>query len=128
VRVLLNTHALLWFLEDSPHLSNAAKQLLEDAVTDAYISVASLWEIAIKIGLHKLQIGEPFDQLFPAQLQRNNIELLGVTVKHLTRLTTLPLRHRDPFDRMLIAQALEEQLVIVGADVAFDVYAVERVW
>jgi PIN domain nuclease of toxin-antitoxin system len=128
VRVLLDTHALLWFLEDNPRLSNAAKHMLEDATTDAYISVASLWEIAIKIGLHKLQIGEPFDQLFPAQLQRNNIEMLGVTVSHLTRLTTLPLHHRDPFDRMLVAQALEEQLVIVGADVAFDAYALERLW
>jgi PIN domain nuclease of toxin-antitoxin system len=128
VRVLLDTHALLWFLEDNPRLSDAAKRMLEDATTDAYISVASLWEIAIKIGLHKLQIGEPFDQLFPEQLKRNNFELLGVTVEHLTRLTTLPLHHRDPFDRMLIAQALEDQLVLVGADAAFDAYALERIW
>ena len=128
MRVLLDTHALLWFLADNPRLSVSAKRILEDATTDASISVASLWEIAIKIRLNKLQLTQPFERLFPDQLAQNDIALLGVTLGHITRLTTLPLHHRDPFDRLLIAQALEEQLVIVGADSAFDAYAVERVW
>ena len=128
MRVLLDTHALLWFLADNPRLNVSAKRVLEDATTDASISIASLWEIAIKIRLNKLQLTQPFERLFPDQLAQNDIALLGVTLGHITRLTTLPLHHRDPFDRLLIAQALEEQLVIVGADAAFDAYGVERIW
>jgi PIN domain nuclease of toxin-antitoxin system len=127
MKILLDTHAFLWFVNDDPQLSLAAKTLMESDV-DLLLSVASLWEISIKIGIGKLELPDLFDVFIPAQLQINEIEILPIELRHLAPLTSLPLHHRDPFDRLLIAQALVEELSIVSADKVFDRYEVSRAW
>jgi PIN domain nuclease of toxin-antitoxin system len=127
MKVLLDTHAFLWFVNDDPQLSLAAKTLMESEV-DLLLSVASLWEVSIKVGTGKLDLPKLFDVFIPEQLELNEIELLPIELKHLTPLTSLPLHHRDPFDRLLISQSLVEELTILSADKIFDRYAVNRSW
>ena len=90
--------------------------------------MGSLWEIAIKLRLNKLTGEMPIEVLMTQQLTRNDIDVLPITVAHLVEVSTLPLHHRDPFDRLLIAQAMVEQVPIVSADPAFDAYLVQRLW
>ena len=105
--LLLDTHSFLWFCQDDPALSPAAKTLLEDP---ANRKLVSCWEIAIKAGLGKLQLGEPSASYLPAALGRTGFELLPISVEHATGVEGLPLHHRDPFDRLLVAQAVAEGL------------------
>ena len=128
MRVLLDTHTFLWFIEDNRNLSATARRIIEDGDTQPGLSVASIWEMAIKVSIGKLELRQPFESLIPQQLAENDITLLGISVSHAIRLTTLPFHHRDPFDRLLIAQAMVEQLPILGVDAAFDAYGVERIW
>jgi len=93
-----------------------------------YLSSASHWEIAIKIALGKYALPEPFVQFMGRELVNNNITILPIEISHTAQLTTLPSHHRDPFDRLIIAQALAEELPIVSIDVQFDTYGVKRVW
>ena len=127
MKLLLDTHTFLWFLDDSPQLSQKGKALLE-ADNELLLSVASLWEIAIKLRLGKLTVAVPIEVLMTQQLTQNDIVLLPITVAPLIVVSTLPLHHRDPFDRLLVAQALVEQMPIVSADPAFDAYPVQRLW
>ena len=127
MKLLLDTHTFLWFIDDSPQLSQKGKTLLE-ADNALLLSIASLWEIAIKLSLGKLTVKMPTEMLMTQQLTRNDIDVLSITVAHLLVVSTLPLHHRDPFDRLLIAQAIVEQIPIVSADPAFDAYPVQRLW
>ena len=128
MNILLDTHAFLWFLDDSPRLSATARDLIEAPTSQPFLSVGSLWEMSIKISLGRLAIKQPFAEFISQQLALNNIALLGITLEHTAAVTTLPFHHRDPFDRLLIAQAIREEMPIVSADVAFDAYAVRRLW
>jgi PIN domain nuclease of toxin-antitoxin system len=128
VRLLLDTHTFLWFLSADPQLSATARGLIEDGGNDVYLSVGGLWEMAIKISLGKLSLGQPFETFIPDQLARTGIALLSITFEHTARVVGLPMHHRDPFDRLLIAQALVEGIPIVGMDAAFDAYGVARLW
>lgn len=128
MRLLLDTHSLIWYLSSDSRLSKTALELLADPETDAYVSAASLWEIAIKANLGKLELKMPFEELFPAQLESNDFELLPIEINHLHRLLGLPFHYRDPFDRLLISQAIEESLVILGQDQEFRSYPVAMVW
>jgi PIN domain nuclease of toxin-antitoxin system len=128
MRLLLDTHTFLWFIMGSPHLSAAARSLIEDAANEKFVSVASLWEIAIKLSIGKLTLSAPFDVLIPQQLSLNGFELLNIEIEHAAVVATLPFHHRDPFDRLLIAQAAVEKMSIVGSDTVFDVYPVSRLW
>jgi PIN domain nuclease of toxin-antitoxin system len=128
MRLLLDTHALLWFLEDSPRLNPRAKAAIEYSGNEALVSLASLWEIAIKSKLGKLELTEPFQVLFPAQLDINGFAQLPIQVAHLHELERLPEVHRDPFDRLLIAQARTENLTLVSADRHYSAYGVPLLW
>ena len=128
MRYLLDTNALLWFLADDKKLSRRSRQLIESSSNESFVSIVSLWEIAIKTGLGKLDLAEPFEQMFPEQLHLNSIEILDITVNHLIKLTTLTLHHRDPFDRLIIAQGLVEGLPIISVDTIFDAYGIDREW
>jgi PIN domain nuclease of toxin-antitoxin system len=128
VKLLLDTHTFLWFIDGSPQPSTAARTLIEEADNEVFLSVGSLWEIAIKVSLGKLSLGQPFERLMPAQLSLNSIELLNITISHTAKVITLPFHHRDPFDRLLIAQALVEDIPLVGVDTVFDAYGVRRLW
>lgn len=128
MKLLLDTHTLLWFLDDDPQLSKTAKQLIEDPSNSKHVSMAVCWEIAIKAGLKKLDLSEPASTFLPNQLAINHFGLLGIELAHVTYVEKLPLHHRDPFDRLLVAQALLDGYSIVSKDVVFDDYGVVRVW
>ncbi len=128
MRLLLDTHAFLWFIDGSPQCSANARALIEDISNERLLSLASLWEMAIKVSLGKLSLAQSFETFVPQQLNLNRIQLLNVSFHHTAIVATLPFHHRDPFDRMVAAQALAEQIPIVSADSAFDAYGVTRVW
>jgi PIN domain nuclease of toxin-antitoxin system len=128
MRVLLDTHSFLWFITADPKLSAPAHRAMRAGENELLLSVASTWEIAIKVSIGRLPIPERLDRFIPEQLRINRIELLPVTAEHTFEVARLPLHHRDPFDRMLVVQALRESLPVVSADAAFDQYAVQRVW
>jgi PIN domain nuclease of toxin-antitoxin system len=126
--LLLDTHAMLWFFWDDPHLSADAKSAIEDPNNRKLVSVASCWEVAIKVGLGKLDLGESSHTFLPREIAHNNFEVLNITLDHATAVEGLPMHHRDPFDRLLIAQSTIENLPIVSADSAFTQYGIERLW
>jgi len=126
MRYLIDTHAFLWFIANNPHLSRSARQLIE-ADNTIFLSIASLWEIAIKISVDKMQPAQSFG-LFAQQMQDNDIQLLGITPAHLAEVAIMPLHHRDPFDRLIIAQSIREAMPIIGVDAAFDAYGITRLW
>ena len=128
MKYLLDTHTLLWFLQGDKKLSDKARGLIDNSDNRKFLSIASLWEIAIKVSLGKLALNKPFEKLFPEQLHFNRIEILDITADNLIKLTALPFHHRDPFDRLIIAQALVEELPVIGADVIFDAYGINREW
>jgi PIN domain nuclease of toxin-antitoxin system len=128
VNLLLDSHAFLWFCQNDPCLSSTARAIIEDPSNRKLVSVASCWEIAIKAGLGKLTLGEPSVSYFPNALARTGFDLLPISLAHATAVETLPLHHRDPFDRLLIAQAMVDAMPIVSADAAFDPYGVTRIW
>ena len=119
MKLLLDTHTFLWFIDDSPLLSAKGKALLE-ADNDLLLSIGSLWEIAIKLCLGKLTVAMPTEVLMTQQLMSNDIAVLSITIPPLVTVSTLPLHHRDPFDRLIIAQAMVERIPIVSTDPAFD--------
>ena len=128
MNLLLDTHALIWFLEDDPKLSAAARTAIEEPANERWVSIATGWEMAIKSQIGKLDLPKPFDVLFPGALESLGFSILLIQPRHLHGYHALPLHHRDPFDRLLIAQALAGGLAIVGCDAAFDAYGVARVW
>lgn len=127
MRFLIDTHTFLWFIDGSSQLSSNAKNLLESD-NDIWISIVSLWEIAIKVNIAKLTLPNSYEEFISEQLALNDIEILPIRMSHLATYTTLPLHHRDPYDRLLIAQAISEKVSIIGADVAFDSYSITRIW
>src|SRR5579872_2747258 len=128
MRLLLDTHTLLWWLSEDPSLPASARKLIANKNNDVLVSAASAWEIATKVRLGKLPIGVDLARDFTAHLERERFETLSVSAEQGIRAGLLPGPHRDPFDRMLIAQALAENLTIVSNDVVFDGYGVKRVW
>ena len=128
MRLLLDTHTFLWFVENSPNLSTDALAHIKDASNEVYVSIASIWELAIKISTGKLQISQPLELFVPNQLSLNQMSALQITVDHTALVATLPLHYRDPFDRLLVAQALTEQMSIVSKDEALDAYGITRLW
>lgn len=127
MNILLDTHTLLWYLEDSKNLSSKAAEIIEDPSNTLRLSIASLWEISIKLGLGKLSLQNSFSELEEV-LQQLKIEVLPITFSDTECYLNLPLHHRDPFDRILVAQAINHSLVLVSRDVAFDAYDLQRLW
>lgn len=123
-RLLVDTHALLWWLTDDPALSAAARAAIADGANEPLISAASIWEIAIKQSLGRLTA--PDDLL--ETILSEGFTVLAVDAEHAWRVRQLPLHHRDPFDRLLVAQALTQQIPIVTADAQFDAYGVQVRW
>lgn len=128
MNVLLDTQAFLWIISDAPELSSKAKRLAIDGNNLLYLSLASVWELAIKVSLGKLTLAEPLESFLPAELQANNIRQLEISFRHAARVVNLPFHHRDPFDRLLISQAQAEDFPILSSDRVFDRYDVRRLW
>ena len=127
MRLLLDTHTFLWYVAGDDQLSRKARDLISDLENDVLLSVGSLWEIVIKLRLGKLKLVGSFE-VIPRQLEENDISVLGIELPHLTALAKLPLHHRDPFDRLIIAQAVAEGIPLVGHDQVFKEYPVHRIW
>jgi PIN domain nuclease of toxin-antitoxin system len=128
VRLLLDTHAFLWFaLGDAQLSANALQHILAQG-WKKLVSPASYWELAIKISLGKYTLHQPFDAFLQRAIAGNGFAILPIEPSHVVRLTTLPHHHRDPFDRLLVAQALEENIPIISNDAALDAYGVQRIW
>ena len=128
MRLLLDTHTFLWFIGGSANLSNTARKHIENLLNERFLSVASLWEMAIKVSTEKLNLDLPFPELVQQQVEGNAIQVLGIQPEHLNVLASLPFHHRDPFDRLIIAQGLSEDITVVGKDSAFEDYAVKLLW
>jgi PIN domain nuclease of toxin-antitoxin system len=128
MNLLLDTHAFLWFITNDPRLNSHAQSLIQDAGNRRLLSMAGLWEIAIKVSLGKLTLAQPFDQFIPRQLQLNQIEVLAIELPHVAAVAAMPFHHRDPFDRLMAAQSQIEDVPIISADTAFDACSVRRLW
>lgn len=127
MRALIDTHVLLWYIEGSSKLSKVARELMDSDENIVFFSIVSLWEIAIKLSINKLILEKSFSEL-KELLTELKIRVLPISFRDAEQYLALPLHHRDPFDRMLIAQAITNSLAIVSADHAFDVYPIIRLW
>ncbi|MCU0482026.1 MAG: type II toxin-antitoxin system VapC family toxin [Anaerolineae bacterium] len=125
---LLDTHTFLWFINDDEALSSKAKATIEDVESEIYLSIASIWKMAIKVSLGKLAMPLSFIDFLMQEIHENEIVLLGIKTEHIKGILNMPFHHRDPFDRLIIAQAMYENLTIIGNDVAFNHYGVKMWW
>jgi len=128
MRVLLDTHAFLWWITEDRHLSARAREVMADGGNDLLLSAASGWEIAIKASLGRISLPVPIDRFLSEQLHKNGIGTLSIEMTHALRVHALPLLHRDPFDRLLVAQAELEKLCILTSDRQIAQYSVETLW
>ena len=126
--LLLDSNTVVWFLEGAPQLSGQAADLIEHDSTRPLVSSVTTWELAVKVGLGKLRLPYQLGQEFDATMEANGFEILPLSEAALERTSRLPGHHRDPFDRLLIAEALERSATIVSRNEAFDAYGVKRVW
>ncbi|EKD72957.1 MAG: hypothetical protein ACD_45C00501G0002 [uncultured bacterium] len=128
MKVLLDTQAFLWLSVDSAFLSKKSKKVFLEEKNDLYLSLASVWEMSIKTSIGKLKVPGSVEAFVLTQLHENSILQLPIHFRHVARVEDLPFCHRDPFDRLLISQALEEKMAILSNDAVFDKYAVDRIW
>jgi PIN domain nuclease of toxin-antitoxin system len=128
VRALLDTHAFLWWITDSPRLSSRVREIIADGRNELFFSAASGWEIAIKARLGRLEIPGDLERSLTEQLSQNAIQALPIYLSHALRTHALPNHHRDPFDRLLVSQAILERLTVLSADVQISRYPVEVIW
>lgn len=128
MRAMLDTHAFLWFVLNDPKLSTDARVTIEDASHEIFISPANSWEIAIKISCGKYHLKDSYEAFWQKGMNENNIALLPIALRHTAQLLSMPHHHKDPFDRLLIAQALAEKIPLIGSDGRFDAYGIQRIW
>lgn len=126
--VLLDTHAFLWFSAADPQLSPAALAILVDPGESKYLSIASVWEMAVKTSIGKLPLAIPFSEMIASGLANAQCQILPIDLSHIEQVASLPLHHRDPFDRLLVAQSIVEGLAIVSRDAKLDAYGIVRRW
>jgi PIN domain nuclease of toxin-antitoxin system len=128
VRLLLDSHSLIWAVEDLAKLGSRARAALRDPANDLLVSAATVWELAIKVGLRKLQLSLPYRTWVEGAIANLGAEMLPISIAHADAQLSLQLHHRDPFDRLLIVQATVENLSLVSIDAIFDRYGVTRIW
>jgi PIN domain nuclease of toxin-antitoxin system len=128
MRLLLDSHAFLWFCEGSSNLSIPARLAIEDAANEKWVSHGTAWELAIKLSIGKLKIAGAYSDLFPKSVDANGFSVLQSRFQHYEQLLKLPPHHGDPFDRLIISQALVEGLTIVTCDEYFPKYGVPTIW
>jgi PIN domain nuclease of toxin-antitoxin system len=124
---LLDTHTFIWFINGDEQLSKTVRKLIENNQLNNFVSIASLWEITIKVSLGKLKLNTPFSDV-PQQIESNGFQMLPITFEDTLFLSTLPFHHRDPFDRLIIAQSITNQLTILSKDKLFVDYGVATLW
>lgn len=126
--LLADTHTFLWYILGSDQLSAKARQLIEDPLNMLFFSKASMWEIAIKVNTGKIELYQPYEKIFPSRMLQFNFIPLEFNQEHFNLIAKLPLHHRDPFDRKLIAQSLTDSIPLISIDDHFDDYGVTRIW
>ena len=124
---LLNTHTLIWFLNGDKDLSSNARKAIESFEALNFVSIASLWEIAIKVSLGRLDLKTSFEKI-EEEIIKNNFKMLPITFRDTMVLSTLPFHHRDPFDRLLIAQSMNNKFIVISKDQRFDSYKIKLLW
>ena len=131
MQLLIDTHVLIWFLEGNNLLSASCRQIIVSPANKLFVSIASIWEIAIKISVGKLILAKPLADVIK-QIAAENIEILAISPEHALQVSTLPFHHRDPFDRIIISQAIIENIDFISADAIFDDYLkglpIKRIW
>jgi PIN domain nuclease of toxin-antitoxin system len=127
-KLLLDTHTFIWFAIGAAQLSTTARKLIEDSSNEKFVSLASVWEMAIKISLNKMTVSAPLKTFVEEQLKINGFQMLPIKLDHAALIEKMIFHHKDPFDRLLIAQAQAEQMFIVSADAVFDGYGSLRKW
>lgn len=128
MRILLDTHAFLWWISDSPKLSEGAREAIEDGRNEPIFSAVSGWEIAMKAGVGKLLLPDPPEQFVKEQLSQNDLAVLPIHLRHVLGVYRLPDHHQDPFDRLLVSQALLEEIPLLSADPQISQYPVQTIW
>jgi len=128
MKLLLDTHTFLWFIGGNINLSNTARNAIENINNQRFISIATLWEISIKVSIGKLKIGLAFTELVEQEVYGNAIEILEISSEHLDELVKLPFHHKDPFDRLIIAQSLVEDAILISKDAVFQSYPIKLLW
>ena len=128
MRLLIDSHALIWYVDQHQQLSPASHAAISDPSNDLLLSAGSIWEIAIKIGLGKLNLTQPYSLWMSQALSDLGITILPITVEYADAQARLPKHHSDPFDRLIVAQALVENVSVVSADARMDAYGITRLW
>ena len=127
MNLILDTHIFIWFINGDNNLTAKSRKEIENPANVKFISIASIWEMAIKVSLKRLDINRPFEDILE-QIDDNGFEILPILFEHTLKLTKLDLHHRDPFDRLIIAQSLVEKMPVISKDKFFDAYKVRRIW
>ncbi|MBW8049246.1 MAG: type II toxin-antitoxin system VapC family toxin [Cytophagales bacterium] len=127
MRLLLDTHAFIWFVEDDKKLSGKAKEEIENPDNIIILSIASLWEMSIKISIGRLKLKKPYKEVI-SYVNEKGIEILSINFEHTLEVSKLEFHHKDPFDRLIISQAKMENMTIVSKDKLFDDYDIKRLW
>jgi PIN domain nuclease of toxin-antitoxin system len=128
MNLLLDTHAFIWFVDGDPQLPSHARAEIESTNNTVWLSTACVWEMAIKTNLGKLTFSLPLSEYVELHVPENGFHLLSVDVHHALAIDSLPLHHKDPFDRLIIAQCKVERMAIVSGDTVMDAYGVQRIW
>jgi PIN domain nuclease of toxin-antitoxin system len=128
MKYLIDTHILLWIISTDSRLSKRVEKIYLNGENDVFISIASLWEISIKLSLKKLTIDSSYKEFVQTHIIGNDIKILNITLSHIFRVNQLPFHHRDPFDRMIIAQGVEDNIMIISSDPTFDKYPIKRIF
>lgn len=127
MRFLLDTHTFLWFVTNDMKLGEKARQLISEPTNQIFISPATYWEVAIKVSIGKYPLTVPFEVFFNTALEENSFSILPIGINHAAVLASLPMHHRDPFDRMIIAQSIAEKIPVISSDAQFDSYNLKRI-
>jgi len=128
VKYLIDTHTLIWIVTNNSKLSDKARSLYLDSDNDIYFSMASIWEMAIKISIKKMSIQTSLINFINDDIVGNNIKILNINIPHICYLEKLPFHHRDPFDRLILSQGITESIPVISSDKKFDLYPVNRIW
>jgi PIN domain nuclease of toxin-antitoxin system len=127
MKYILDTHVFIWYATGDKRLTPRSRSIIESS-DEMFVSIASIWEMAIKVNIGRLDFKKPFQKIIENQIIINKYKLLSISLKHLFKLSQLELHHRDPFDRLLVSQALTEKIPVVSVDEIFDKYGVDRIW
>lgn len=128
MKILLDTQAFIWLCSDDRQLTKTAKKTFLNEKNSFYLSLASIWEMSIKCSLGKLTIRPSLERFILNELQENNIQRMDIHFQHVIKVKSLPFHHKDPFDRLLAAQAIIEEVALLSCDTVFDKYNVKRIW